>query len=338
MILAWLPRGAAKLPCYTFGGMYRDCADVRISRKVAEVCRQEHRTIRVDRDFLQQFPALAEKTVRVSDGAMDVTGAADLYIQRVGRGIAPVRVTGTNGGELLRSIVAFKPSPVCPGLFDSGLQRTIAQAATTYQRELRGRALSFAAFKQAPWFMTSKFAVERSEVTLRMPYFDNELVSLLYRAPAECMTPALSLRLIEQGNPELAHVGTDRTARPQANAVAARAFHAYQNFTYKAEYAYDYGMPQWLAKVDHVLKPLHLEKLFLGRHKFTHFRLWYQNELAEYVKSMLLDPRTLSRPYLQKKHVQQIVGDHTRGLGNFTRELHKLLTLELIERTLLQWN
>jgi asparagine synthase (glutamine-hydrolysing) len=97
-------------------------------------------------------------------------------------------------------------------------------------------------------------------------------------------------------------------------------------------------MPQWLAKVDHVLKPLHLEKLFLGRHKFTHFRLWYQNELAEYVKSMLLDPRTLSRPYLQKKHVQQIVGDHTRGLGNFTRELHKLLTLELIERTLLQWN
>ena len=29
-------------------------------------------------------------------------------------------------------------------------------------------------------------------------------------------------------------------------------------FSFKAEYAYDYGMPQWIAKIDHLLAPLHL--------------------------------------------------------------------------------
>jgi asparagine synthase (glutamine-hydrolysing) len=338
MILAWVPTDTGKLPCYTFGGMYRDCADVIISRRVAQICQHEHRTIRVNGDFLEQFPALAEQTVSMTGGTMDVTGAADLHIQRLGRQIAPVRVTGTNGGELLRNIVAFKPSPICPDLFDRQLRAAIDQAATTWHTEAQERALTFTAFKQAPWFMAPKFGLERSEVTLRMPYFDNELVSLLYRAPAECMTPELSLRLIEEGNPELARIATDRAATPDTNPMAAKAFQAYQHFTYKAEYAWDYGMPQWLAKFDRALKPLHMEKLFLGRHKFTHFRVWYQNQLADYVRSILLDSRTLGRPYLQRARVQEIVNDHTRGVGNFTRELHKLLTLELIERTLLQLN
>ncbi len=338
MILAWVPPNPEKLPCYTFGGMYRDCADVIISRRLAQICRQQHRTIRVDRDFLQQFPALAEKTIGITGGAMDVTGAADLYIQRLGREVAPVRVTGTNGGELLRSIVAFKPSPLGSNLFDRELESEIEGAASTYESELQGRALTFAAFKQAPWCMASKFALERSEVTLRMPYFDNELVSLLYRAPAECMTSEISHRLIEEGNPALARIATDRAANSWTNPLAAKAFHAWQQLTYKAEYACDYGMPQWLAKLDHAVKGLHFERLFLGRHKFTHFRVWYRNELGDYVRSVLLDPRALARPYLKRARLEEIVRDHTRGAGNFTRELHKLLTLELIERTLLQWN
>src|SRR5204862_435002 len=44
MILAWLPGKVAQLPCYTFASMYRDCADVTISRRIAEICHQEHRT------------------------------------------------------------------------------------------------------------------------------------------------------------------------------------------------------------------------------------------------------------------------------------------------------
>ena len=34
-------------------------------------------------------------------------------------------------------------------------------------------------------------------------------------------------------------------------------------FSFKAEYAYDYGMPQWLARIDHALRGVHLERSFL---------------------------------------------------------------------------
>lgn len=107
------------------------------------------------------------------------------------------------------------------------------------------------------------------------------------------------------------------------------------SFTAKAEYAYDYGMPQWVAPLDHVLAPLHPERLFLGRHKFSHFRVWYRDVLASYLRETLLDSRSLSRPYLESRKLEEIVTAHLRGGRNHTSEIHKMLTLELMSRTLL---
>jgi len=53
---------------------------------------------------------------------------------------------------------------------------------------------------------------------------------------------------------------------------------------FKAEYAYDYGMPQWMARIDHLFSWFHLERLFLRRHKFNHFRVWYRDSLSDYVR------------------------------------------------------
>jgi asparagine synthase (glutamine-hydrolysing) len=94
-------------------------------------------------------------------------------------------------------------------------------------------------------------------------------------------------------------------------------------------------MPQWLARIDHLFSPFQLERLFLGRHKFSHFRVWYRDVLAEYVREMLLDPRTLSRPYLQRNSLEAIVRGHLQGGRNHTSEIHKVLTLELIHRLFL---
>jgi asparagine synthase (glutamine-hydrolysing) len=91
-------------------------------------------------------------------------------------------------------------------------------------------------------------------------------------------------------------------------------------------------MPQWIARIDHFFAPLHLERLWLGRHKVFHFRVWYRDQLANYVREMLLDKRSLARPYVQPKRVQAIVNGHLRGDRNYTTEIHRLLTLELTHR------
>jgi len=77
---------------------------------------------------------------------------------------------------------------------------------------------------------------------------------------------------------------------------------------------------------------LHLERMFLGRHKLLHFRVWYRDQLSQYVREVLLDPRTLSRPYLEPKTVETLVNGHLKLGMNYTTAIHKLLTLELLHR------
>jgi asparagine synthase (glutamine-hydrolysing) len=104
----------------------------------------------------------------------------------------------------------------------------------------------------------------------------------------------------------------------------------------KAEYAYDYGMPHWLARLDRLLSPLRLERLFLGRHKFYHFRVWYRNGLGGYLKDVLLDARARNRPYLDGRSLARMVDDHIAGRRNCTSDLHRVLTAELLQRQLLE--
>src|SRR5581483_4456912 len=107
----WACCPAGQLPCYTWAGTYRECADVKIARQAARLCGQPHRTIPVGAEFLSQFPHLAQRAVYISDGTMDVTGSIDLYLQQSARRIAPVRLSGVCGGEILRRLVMFKPDP-----------------------------------------------------------------------------------------------------------------------------------------------------------------------------------------------------------------------------------
>ncbi len=336
MIMAWARPNPGELPCYTFNGSYRDCADVRIARKVAAACGQPHQTISVGDEFLAQFPRLAEQTVRISDGAMDVSGAAELYANRIARQIAPVRLTGNYGSEILRRHVAFRPGALSSQIFSPDFAPSLAAAAHSYSEEAQGNQLSFIAFKQVPWHHYARLAVEQSQITLRSPFLDNDLVALAFQAPPEAAASlAPSLRLIAQGNPVLGSIPTDRGITYPADRITNRVHRSIQEFLAKAEYAYDYGMPNWLAPIDKVLTPFRFERLFLGRQKFCHFRSWYRGALAPYVKAMLLDSRTLSRPYLNRREVKSMVTSHLNGTRNSTLEIHQLLSFELLSRTLL---
>jgi asparagine synthase (glutamine-hydrolysing) len=336
MILACAPVQPGGLACYTFGGPYRDCADVTVSRQVAKICGQPHRTIGLGEEFLSDFPAHVEKSVFITDGTLDPTGASDLYVNRIARGIAPVRVTGLNGGEILRRLIMFKAWHPTGGLFTSEFESNIAAAEGTYNQEVQGHLLSFIAFKQSPWHLYPRLAVERSQLTLRSPYFDNELVALAFQAPPESLNSDPALRLVAEKNPALGDVGTDRATLLHAVPGISTLRHYFQEFTFRAEYAYDYGMPQWLARTDNLFRAFHFERLFLGRHKFYHYRIWYRDRFAKYLKEILLDGRTRSRPYLNGAALERIVKEHTSGRANYTLELHRLLTMELACRKLIE--
>jgi asparagine synthase (glutamine-hydrolysing) len=336
MIMAWQKPEPGSLPCYTFGGMFRDCQDVTLARRVASVCGQSHQVLTAGEEFLSRFPHYAERAVYLTDGCVDVGRAPDLYLNERARRIAPVRMTGDYGGEVLRGVGRLKPVRPLPGLFHPEFLSYIHQARDTHAELIRGHWLSFAAFKQAPWDYHGVVALEQTQLSLRTPFFDNNLIRTVFRAPESALASNRdSLRLIADGKKELLRISTDRGLAGERGRLSSSAYRAFLEFLFKAEYAYDMGMPQWVARIDHAFSALHLERLFLGRHKVFHFRIWYRDALAGFVQEMLLDRRSLGRPYIERKGLEAVVRGHLKGDRNYTTEIHRVLTLELFHRLFL---
>ena len=330
IIMAWHKAEPNSLPCYTWGSTYRDHEDVKLARRVARVCQQPHKVITAGPEFLSHFAHYAERTIFLTDAGVDLSRSPDLYMQERIREIAPVRMVGTYGSEILLQAIMFKAAEPAAGLFEP-LRDQIGRGIATYNASRQVHPISFVAFRQSPWHHYGVLGLEQTQVAIRSPFLDNEVVRTAYRAPGPdglAANEKARARLIREGNPDLANIHTDRGS----GGLNSKLTHWYLEFLFKAEYAYDMGMPQWMARVDHMLAPLHLERIWLGRHKPYHFRVWYRDQLNEYVRQMLLDDRALARPYVNRREVERVVKGHLRGSHNHTDEIHRLLSLELAHR------
>jgi asparagine synthase (glutamine-hydrolysing) len=336
MVMSWQKRSPGSFPCYTYGGPYRLNRDVIVARKVASVCQQPHEIVAVGKEFLPRFAHYAERTVYLTDACVDVYRSPDLYLSEKARHIAPVRMTGLYGDEVLRHLRAFKPTDPMAGLYSQDFLSNVGSARETYSKVITCNPTSFAVFRQAPWHHFGILALEQTQLAVRTPFLDNDFVRTVFRAPASVTeNNDLRLRLIGDGSPALRRIRTDRGFGGNSSYLSSAAARNFQEFTFKAEYAYDYGMPQWLSQIDHLFSSFHLERLFLGRHKLYHFRVWYRDALSGYIREMLLDSRTLSRPYIVRKGVETVVQGHLSGKRNYTNEIHRLLSLELAHRLFL---
>jgi asparagine synthase (glutamine-hydrolysing) len=334
VILAWRKPLPGQLPCYTFGGLFRDCQDVRIARRIAKQCQQSYQVIKVGSEFVKEFRNYAERSIYLTEGGVDVSRSSDLYVSEKARAIAPVKVVGTYGSEIIRHSLMFKPLAPMPGLYQPELLSHIDQARETYLMFRREHPVTFAAFRQSPWSHQGVLTLEESQLTVRSPFLDNDFVRTVFRAPKGDVSDDddVRLRLIAEANSGLGRIRTDRGVGGDSGRIVSMASRFLLEFLAKAEYAYDYGMPQWVARVDHMFSRFHFERLFLGRHKLLHFRLWYRTSLAEYVQQVLLDPLSMSRHYVNRKVLEGVVRGHLAGRSNYTTEIHKLLTLELLHR------
>lgn len=330
IIMAWQKSDPNSLPCYTWGSTYRDHEDVKLGRRVAGICKQPHQVFTAGPEFLSQFAHYAERTIFLTDACVDLSRSPDLYVQEKVRLVAPIRMVGTYGSEILMQAIMFKAQSPAPGLFEP-LRQQISEGVDTYNASRNVHPVSFVAFRQSPWHHYGVLGLEQTQVAIRSPFLDNEVVKTAYRAPGPDTVAAnekARARLIREGNPALAKLRTDRGS----GGLNSTLTHWYLEFFFKAEYAYDMGMPQWMARIDHMFAPLHLERIWLGRHKPFHFRVWYRDQLREYVRQVLLDDRALARPYVSRAGVERVVNGHLRGDENHTDEIHRLLSLELAHR------
>jgi asparagine synthase (glutamine-hydrolysing) len=322
MIMAWAPCPPYRVPCYTFSGSDRDDAEVEIARKEARLCQQHHETITIKRNFFAEFPALAKRAVLYTDGTMGVWGAADLYINKLARGICPITVKGDLGDLVLQRIAGLETPRLSERIFDGEFYRRLHGDLSTCEKIGNEPALSFLAFHKIPWQYYPRMALENTQLTVRLPFLDNDLFGLAYQVPSEsAMSGKLSHRLISDGFPAMRRLPIAQRMFPELGS--------------RARFEYDHRMPRWLRRLGHKSPTLHVQKIFLGRQECHGFRTWYRGALAKYVQDILLDDRTFSRPYLDRTGIESIIKEHLAGHGDYTDEIHALLTSELIQRHLI---
>lgn len=333
LIMAHIQAERSEVPCYTFGGMYRESYDVKLARKVAALCGHSHRVIFLPRDLFDDYARLAEEAVSISDGSLGAEGAYEIYFNRLARQIAPVRVTGNYGSELLRNHAVFSWAYPLEGLINPEYARYLTLAAETFKAISDCHDLTFRLFRQAPWLGFGRMAVEQSQVVVRNPFLDYELLELMYRVPRPLRTGSdLEISLIHSADPKLLVIPTDRAERHRFMKKTPFWSRAWMEFILKADNCYKSYMPQWLEQIHYWLGPLQPEKYIIGRNRFSYPRIWYRRELASYVRDIILDPRTLRRGYLNGAFVEQMLTRHQKGDRNYANQIEQVLTLELIQK------
>jgi asparagine synthase (glutamine-hydrolysing) len=338
MIMACLDAPAGTVPCYTFGSMYRDTYDVSVGREVARWCGQPHKVLQLGPGFLVDARRTLEQSSYISDGYIGFSGAAELYLNRRAREIAPVRMTGNWGGELLRGVRAFKYHVPKGGFLTPVLAHALEESAAVFSGAAAVHPLSYTLFHHMPALGYGRYAVERSQVTMRTPFLGTELVEWLYRAPtsARRASDAASAHVIRR-RPELLAIPTD-FGLLGTDSGAVRSLRRWaRKGLFKAEYLASHGAPDWFAALSASFTGGLIERPFLGLHKFQHFRSWFREELAGVLRETLVNGRQGELDaWFDMRRVRVMVEAHIRGRANYTDEIDKLVTVANTGRLLLQ--
>ena len=332
MIMACRPLSATKQVCYTFEGRTGETLDTRLAARVAKACGCAHHIVRLGPDFFSDFGSNVDRTVYTTDGCLGATGAHEIYLNRLARQLAPTRLTGNYGSEILRGVSTFKPLGLSPRLLNPHFATFADSVAKLSTKE---NPVTFAAFHEVPLKLFGSLAASRSQVVFRSPYLDNELVALAYQAPNGLRRSQYhGLSFIRHNSDILSKIPTDKGYTSDGSRLAEVARRCFSRVTFKLDYFYSEGLPHLLSPLDPYLCSFGSTAKMLGLHKYLHYRIWFRNELARYVQDVLRDTRTRQMPFWDSTLLEYLASEHIHGRKNYVLEINAVLTLEAIERLL----
>jgi asparagine synthase (glutamine-hydrolysing) len=333
MIMAYRPKRIDPLACYTFGGE-ADTVDVRLAARVASACNLPHQVLRIGQAFLSQLPSLADRTVYITDGCLGICGAHEIYLNNQARALAPIRLTGNFGGEILRGVTTFKPVGLSATLFAPDVAQPVSHGKHP-SPSIRMHPVSFAAFREIPWLLFGLARAAQSQIITRTPFLDNDLVALTFQSPERLRrSPSPALRLIRQADAGLDRIPTDRGLIP-ASPFLSLFSSFYCRTAFKLDYWLNEGMPHWLSPVEPHLARINTRPWPFGLHRYLRYPHWFRKELASYVRERLTDPQTQRSHLWNRTFLNQIAESHIAGRKNYVREIDTILTFAGIDRLLL---
>jgi asparagine synthase (glutamine-hydrolysing) len=245
-------------------------------------------------------------------------------------------MSGKFGSEIIRNHTMFNGDGGYNRIFHADFRAHVRKSLETLAEMKHGHALSVALFKEFPWREYGKLSMEQSQLTLRTPYMDNDLVEVMYQAPVGIRSSnEVQRRIIAECHATLGTIMTDRGFFSGSYYPFSKLIELFYFSLFKLDYIYLFALPHWLTKLDSIFSSVSGGKQILGYQKFEYYRIWFRNHLSSYIREILLDKQTASRPYFDKHSIEKIVHGHLKGEKNYLNEINRAITVELIHRQLI---
>ncbi len=324
------------IPCYTWCGPYRDSLDVTVARKAAKAVDLDYQVIYIKDDFFENFSDYANKTIYVSDGSADIFKSHEIHLNNLSRKVGQIRLTGKYGSQTMSGGFLVPKCNFCREMFSNQFIGDIGDFKQ-YTHMFGDWQSTIDAMR---WLWPDGFmSIERSQVVLRSPYLDKEMALHLFRAPKVYLHGSvIQKHIIEKYCTQLALIASNKGAYIKSKDTI-------ENFTMgliagvngvltRLDKAYLHqNVPHYFARLDPFMKTTGLEKIFLGSNNLACYRRWIKNELRIYMTNMLLDERTLSRPYINSDFMAKtLVPEHFNNKANYMREIGNIISLEIWHR------
>lgn len=334
MILAGHQLEPKTLPCYTFAGPSGDTVDVQQARKVAEAVHQDYSVLRLQEDFFDNFADHAQKTVYVSDGYGGIGLSHEIYLNRLARGVAGLRLTGNFGSEVLRGVSTFKEIGLDPEWYQGNLGlelRNTRQECNSTRRE--DNAAQFAVFREIPQKLATIARLANSQLPVRTPYLDIEILRLACVCPPGISGTSLPPSFVGQVRPDLLGIPTDQGESVRSHSVTALLRRLWFKGTFKLDYWAREGGAGYLSRA---VDDWGFDRLLPKRHRYLEYRRWLRGSLKGYAEDLLAGSNTVAAGLIGRKAVARMLKDHVTGTRNALPDITAVMNLELIDKCLLR--
>lgn len=310
-ILACRNPAPGELPCYTFSGSFKDIFDVRLAPRVAKLCNQPHHVLKLDdENFLSNYPFHDKRSIYLSDGLEGVTNADVIHFNKMARKVAPIRLTGIYGSQVLKSISGLIERSPYEQLINHQFRKYLLMAKDTFSEIEKEQSLSSMIFNEISWWWNGFICTQSTQVTVRSPYLDYDFIKVLYRAPSKKVDfgAQFQLDLISKNNPKLMLIPTTGSHGGSSSKFISALVKNYIKYLMILDKVFirerlPYSATHLVGRIDHLLSPIHVDKLISGFSEYRRYRVWFRDQLSGFLKETLLNNRVYSRPYWDKNYL-----------------------------------
>ncbi len=341
-------------PVRSFTHGIKGCADLMIAERVGKgINGHKHVSYELDGLFLERFSDHAERTVFLTDG-MGKLGQAQVLFSRAqerqhaqielnasgadlsrGWGLKPLILASKSNNELIDSCLAcykvnFEPDKLFSSIFYSEIadnpRSSLQLLFSNLNNDLpvHDKANYFYVLEHIRRLVINGWALAGNHIELRLPYWDNDLIPLLLKAPLSLLDRgrAIPKYVIKKNNPALAAmpvVDGNYVTAFQENKRDRRMRRLKDIFdSYSSRYLYPF-------------LPAKTPKRGFAR-PYLNYAEWMRKQLKDFTRSVLLDPRTLGRGYYDPDHVKKMISEHVSRKKDNSNILNLMIGFELWNR------